>query len=202
MDPKPRSQQPGPPTVAPASEERRVDVHERTTLVPPHDVEAYAREHSVEPGEDAAALAAAQSAVLKSAIRPAPIPREAVGEDLERDMLEHLASKDYAAALMLAESVLQHDPAHEKALLCRKNCQLLLERKYVESMGSLRSVPVACVDVAELRARSLDARAAFAFSLVDGVSNLETILDVSAMPRLDALRLLYELMLEGVIRFE
>jgi hypothetical protein len=177
-------------------------VHERTTLVPPHDVEAYAREHSAGPGEDAAATLAADRSKVESAMRPAPIPREAVGEDLERDMFDHLASKDYASALMLAESVLQQEPTHEKALLCRSNCQLLLERKYVESMGSLQCVPVTCVDAAELRARALDARAGFAFSLVDGVSNLETILDVSAMPRLDALRLLYELMLEGVIRFE
>ena len=53
----------------------------------------------------------------------------------------------------------------------------------------------------QLRWLSIDHRAGFVLSLVDGVSSLEMILDVSGMPTLDALRILYELMQQRIISF-
>jgi hypothetical protein len=46
---------------------------------------------------------------------------------------------------------------------------------------------------------AIDHRAGFLLSLVDGSSTLEAILDVCGMPRLDALRILHELVQRGAV---
>jgi hypothetical protein len=54
--------------------------------------------------------------------------------------------------------------------------------------------PIRClVPDEQLRSLTLDHREGFILSLVDGRSSLETILDASAMPVLDALRIVCEL---------
>jgi hypothetical protein len=53
----------------------------------------------------------------------------------------------------------------------------------------------------QLRWLSIDHRAGFLLSHVDGVSSLEMILDVSGMPTLDALKILCELAQQRVISF-
>jgi hypothetical protein len=53
----------------------------------------------------------------------------------------------------------------------------------------------------QLRWLSIDHRAGFLLSHVDGVSSLEMILDVSGMPLLDALKILAELQQQRVISF-
>ena len=52
---------------------------------------------------------------------------------------------------------------------------------------------------AEENERFRDAYQAAALSLVDGISSLEMILDVSGMPSLDALRILFELVEQRII---
>jgi hypothetical protein len=173
---------------------------ERTTIVPAREVAAYARRH----GADSALATMDAASARHSTIRPAGTSTEAVDPDadsdpLERVMFEHLAIKDYAAALIVAESMLEQDPAHRKARLCRDKCLVLLEHKYVACLGSLKSVLVANLGEPQLRSLTLDHRAAFLLSLIDGATDIDTLLDLSAMPRLEALRLIYELSLEGVI---
>jgi hypothetical protein len=46
---------------------------------------------------------------------------------------------------------------------------------------------------------SLDHRAGFLLSLVDGISTVEEILDMSGMTRLEALRLMYTLTQQNVV---
>jgi hypothetical protein len=53
----------------------------------------------------------------------------------------------------------------------------------------------------QLRWLSIDHRSGFVLSLVDGVSSLEMILDVSGMRELDALRILFELVQQRIISF-
>jgi len=48
---------------------------------------------------------------------------------------------------------------------------------------------------------SLDHRVGFLLALVDGASPIETILDISAMPAPDVLRIFVELYERGVIAF-
>ena len=51
----------------------------------------------------------------------------------------------------------------------------------------------------QLRWLSIDHRAGFVLSLIDGSSTLEMILDVCGMPRLDAMRILHELVQQKVV---
>ena len=51
----------------------------------------------------------------------------------------------------------------------------------------------------EARWLSLDSRAGFVLSLIDGQASVEDVMDMTAMPRLDALKILYELLDRKVI---
>src|SRR4051794_6051992 len=57
----------------------------------------------------------------------------------------------------------------------------------------LMAVPSLALSAAELARLQLDHRAGFILSHVDGMSDVETILDVSAMPSAEALKILSEL---------
>jgi hypothetical protein len=61
------------------------------------------------------------------------------------------------------------------------------------------SVPVLAMSAAQMRGMQLDHRAGFILSHVDGVSSVETILDVSGMQSNEVLELLEELLGKGII---
>jgi hypothetical protein len=63
----------------------------------------------------------------------------------------------------------------------------------------MAAIPVLAVSTSELARLALDHRAGFIVSLVDGVSEVEMILDVSAMPADDALAILADLVARGII---
>src|SRR5690242_8666643 len=63
------------------------------------------------------------------------------------------------------------------------------------------AVPRVAIDEAELRAQPLDHRAGFLLAQVDGMSNVETLLDLSGMPREEALGMLAMLAASGIITF-
>jgi hypothetical protein len=71
---------------------------------------------------------------------------------------------------------------------------LLPEDALIERLGPLDRVPRIAADAAEVRALSQDRATAFLLSQIDGVSTLDMIVDVSGMPRLDALRILFALL--------
>ena len=66
-------------------------------------------------------------------------------------------------------------------------------------LGGLDRVPVVRTAKDALASLEIDHRAGFLLSHVDGASSFETILDVSGMPELDALRILTELLRRGVL---
>ena len=74
--------------------------------------------------------------------------------------------------------------------VCAESCRGVLKQMYTARIGPLDRVPLVMVARDQLRWLSIDHRAGFVLSLVDGVSSLEMILDVSGMPELDALRIL------------
>ena len=61
------------------------------------------------------------------------------------------------------------------------------------------SIPVPVLRGAELRDLHLDRYAGFLLSLMDGVTTVEMLLDVCAMPTEEALRVLDELVRSGVV---
>ncbi len=67
--------------------------------------------------------------------------------------------------------------------------------------GDVAGLPVITASPEDLRALPLDHRAGFLLSLMDGSMDLETVIDLAAMPRADALRIARDLFEAGVIAF-
>jgi len=74
-----------------------------------------------------------------------------------------------------------------------------LERSCLETLGSLDRVPRVAVAAVDLGKLTLDHRAGFVLTFVDGVSTIDTILDASGLPRLELLRILRDLVQAGVV---
>jgi hypothetical protein len=115
------------------------------------------------------------------------------------DMRSLLAASNFSSALVLAESVLVADPTHAAARACVDTCRAALADKYLSSLGGRNVVPRVRMTSEEIRWLALDHRAGFLLSFVDGATTVEEVLDVSSMPELDALRILFELRTQGVI---
>jgi hypothetical protein len=115
------------------------------------------------------------------------------------DMTDRYATGDFSGALIVAEGILEVDPNHEQALRYQQRCGETLSQMYLARLGSLTQVVRVAVARDQIRWLSLDHRAGFLLSLVDGTSSIEELLDVSTMPRLEALRILYGLLDQRVI---
>ena len=146
---------------------------------------------------------------IASSIAPAPPPSASrlSSRSPERDpgyareRRSVAASGDYSGALVVAEALLDDDPEHAEALKCAAACQKVLEQMYTTRIGPLDRVPFVAVPTEQLRWLNLDHRAGFVLSHIDGQCSLEQILDVSGMPTLDALRILFELVQQRVVAF-
>lgn len=119
----------------------------------------------------------------------------------EEEMNERVALGDYTGALAIAEKLLVDDPDNATITSVAENCRTVLRQMYITKIGPMDRVPMVMVPRDQLRWLSIDHRAGFVLSLVDGVSSLEMILDVSGMPELDALRILTELAQQRIISF-
>ena len=118
------------------------------------------------------------------------------------EMRDRFSLGDYSGALIVAEAILESDAKHAEARQVVQHCRRVLEQMYIARIGPLTRVPSVAVPRDQLRWLSIDHRGGFLLSLIDGVSTLEMILDVSGMPPLDALRILYELAQQRVITFK
>jgi hypothetical protein len=130
---------------------------------------------------------------------PAPEITERTIEDPMAEMRERFSLGDYSGALEVAELLLAEDPADAEVLDCADKCRTVLEGMYAARLGSLEQVPAVIVQRTQLRWLSIDHRAGFVLSLIDGSSSLEMVLDVSGMPRLDAMRILVELIAQRIV---
>jgi hypothetical protein len=119
----------------------------------------------------------------------------------EREMNDRVSVGDYTGALAIAERLLAIDPDNLPASACADTCRSILRQMYATRLGPLDRVPIVTVSRDQLKWLTIDHRAGFVLSLVDGVSSLEMILDVSGMPELDALRILAELAQQRIISF-
>lgn len=115
------------------------------------------------------------------------------------EMNDRLSLGDYSGALELAEQILADAPGDAEAAACAKTCRGVLRQMYVARLGPLERVAVVMVPRDQLRWLSIDHKAGFVLSLVDGVSSLEMIIDVSGMPELDTLRILSDLAQQRII---
>ena len=117
----------------------------------------------------------------------------------DREMNDRVELGDYSGALEIAEEILRASPDNISAKTVAETCRTVLRQMYAARIGPLERVPVVMVPRDQLRWLSIDHKAGFVLSLVDGVSSLEMIIDVSGMPELDTLRILSELAQQRII---
>lgn len=128
-------------------------------------------------------------------VRPDP---ESAGDRLGA-IRRRIAAHDYGGAGLLAEVLLADEPDNAEAQRYLAACRTTLENIYLIHLGSDGGVPRLAVSPEQLRRSNPDRWAAFILSHVDGQSTIEEITDIAGMPRLDALRVLYELLQQGLI---
>jgi hypothetical protein len=132
---------------------------------------------------------------------PAPEITERTIEDPMAEMNERFSLGDYTGALEMSELILAEEPGNVQAAECGANCRSVLESMYTARLGPLDRIPLVVVPRTQMRWLSMDHRAGFILSLIDGQSSVEMILDVSGMPKLDALRILHELVQQKIVAF-
>jgi hypothetical protein len=115
--------------------------------------------------------------------------------------LDRYLAGDYAGALDIADVVLTETPGNLLVRECRDRSRDALAKVYAEKVGPLGRVPVVIAESAVVQCASIDHRAAFLLSLVDGTSTLQAILDACAMPRLEALRIVQQMVLRKIVGF-
>lgn len=116
-----------------------------------------------------------------------------------RDLQDRYAVGDFTGALVVAESILDAHPEDAEAKRYAQSCREVLTQMYAARLGPMDQVATVAVPTDQITWLSLDHRAGFLLSLVDGVSSMEEILDISGMSRLDALRILYTLVQQNVV---
>lgn len=118
------------------------------------------------------------------------------------DMKDRYAMGDFSGALVIAEGILESSPNDAEAPRYAQSCRDVLTQMYTARLGSLDQRVTVAVPSDQIRWLTLDHRAGFLLSLADGGSTIDQILDMSGMPRLDALRIMYQLLDQRVISLD
>jgi hypothetical protein len=106
---------------------------------------------------------------------------------------------DFSGSQELVEKVLELDRANVEARdYMEKNEETLL-KMYLSKLGTLEGIPRMLMSPDQIIWLNLHHKAGFLLSRVDGMSTFEDIMSLSAMPRLETVRLLAQLMAAGVI---
>jgi hypothetical protein len=100
---------------------------------------------------------------------------------------------------VVAEGLLGENADDIDAQRYAQSCRDVLTQMYTSRLGALSQRVRVAVPGDQIRWLSLDHRAGFMLSLVDGSCTVEELLDISGMNRLDALRILFTLYDQRVI---
>jgi hypothetical protein len=119
-----------------------------------------------------------------------------------RDMKDRYAMGDFSGALTVAEKILDQVPTHEEASRCAQSCRDVLGDMYASRIGDAGQSLVVVMSPDQIRWLSLDHRAGFLLSMIDGMSTIEELLDVCGMQRLDALRIICNLLDQRVVSLQ
>lgn len=126
-------------------------------------------------------------------------------EDADLDLLSEAHAltddNDETAGLAILEGILERAPLDAAAGQLAVASDITLTERHVEHLGSLESVPKLAIPLARLVSLSLDHRAGFLLSLVDGRSSLALIIDLSGMAGSEVLGTLADLKECGIITF-
>jgi hypothetical protein len=156
-----------------------------------------ALEPSASPGGEVLRAAGEVGNALELADRPS---RPTPALNLVSEMSERFALGDFSGSLRAAELLLGQDPEHELARRYAGESRNKLESLYISRLFAHGRVPRLALRESEIRWLGLDSRMGFLLSRIDGTSDYETLLELSGMPRLEALRCLLELVEAKVVR--
>ncbi len=131
-------------------------------------------------------------ATVRGAAKPSP-------QALAMEMRERYDLGDFTGAREVALELMQQEPQNADARTMEEQCRVVLERMFTSKLGAFTRIPVLNVPKEQLRWLGLDHRAGFLLSHVDGMSDIDMLLDVSGMPRFEALRILASLLDQQVV---
>lgn|GEM_PF-1416474 len=122
--------------------------------------------------------------------------------DFEREMQERFELGDFTGALRAAELVLGMKPGFAQAKALADACREKLVALHMARLGGgQRSIERAAAPGDE-RWLGIDHRAGFMLSQIEGKTSIEELVDISGLPRHDALKLLVELVGAGAVRIK
>lgn len=105
---------------------------------------------------------------------------------------------DFSGSLDLVEKVLKLEPEHEGACAYLQRNEATLIKMY-ESKLDMRKTPKQLMPPDEVIWMNMHHKAGFLLSQVDGMLAYEDLLEVSGMSRFDTMRILHELVQQGII---
>lgn len=134
--------------------------------------------------------------LLPPAAAPAPVEGASLlsVDEIHREIADHFALGNFAAALHAAELHLGLNPDDEGAQRYAEASRSRLETRYTTRIGSLEYVFNVAVPSSNVKWLGLDPQAAFLLSLVDGQTTVAEVFDLCGMGRLEALRVFTELL--------
>lgn len=201
---------PVPPTAAQAGHDAWAIDHVRRSTPPPMQITPGWLEHGLE----------AHSRATKTPMPEAPPPSPPAsqrspgtafdlvdnarpaysGVDLHAEMADRFALGDFSGALGVAELILGSNATDPAAQRYADASREKLEQFYASRLGSTQNIVQVAVRESDVRWLGLDHRAGFLLSRVDGHLSIEEVIDLSGMPRLEALKLLAELLDQRAVR--
>lgn len=126
-------------------------------------------------------------------------PPDADLDALMTEARRKLQADDFTGAIEIVEQVLAGDPMHAEARSVLEENTTRLLAMYRSRLGKLSRTPRVKLRPQEITWQSLDHRAGFLLSQIDGRTTYEEIIDISGMSELEASRILARLVEHGVV---
>jgi hypothetical protein len=192
-------------SLTPESGPERLDPAERRAFATRETVTDMAESTSGQPDSGLSALGFVDAIPRATSIPPertsmtsdTPVPHDRLSA---ASLTELYALSDFSGALELAERRLEANPNDTEAQRYVQDCRRVLVKMQLSRLGSLQQIVELAVDSTELQWLTIDHRAGFLLSLIDGLSTLEDLLDICGMPRLQALQIFADLADQKVVR--
>jgi hypothetical protein len=185
-----------------------LDAWESPTVPPPFDLENFARENAghetrrsapsdrpTDPGPEDPS-----SSTTRLRTRPPVTSSSDDMHALRSELADKFFEGDYAGALVLAEELVAMRPGDTSTKDFADECRRILDKESERRIGSLARVPVMAMSMRDLSSLSIDHRAGFLLSRVDGELSVEALLDICGMQRTEALSIVADLVKRRVIR--
>ncbi|HEY1955979.1 MAG TPA: hypothetical protein VGH28_10200 [Polyangiaceae bacterium] len=123
----------------------------------------------------------------------------AAWDEIYARMWAAFKSRDYARAVDLGERFAQRNPQHAASKLFVEECRTLLESQLAKELAPLDRALVLRAPLGSFG--SIDPRAAFILSQIDGRLTIEDLVDLTPMPRVAALRIVGDALAAGIVGF-